>query len=64
MQLQTEQLKILAAFIAELLAAMKQRSPRPQSLSWLERRATECGLDLSNPPFADGRHLKQKHIAG
>ena len=49
-------LKVLAQFTSELLAA-ERRAP---AISWPRWFAEMSGVDLANPAFADGRHLKKR----
>jgi hypothetical protein len=51
-------IKLIAAFTAELLAAMERHRQERETLSWPEWFAAVHGVDLNNPPYADGRHLK------
>jgi hypothetical protein len=50
-------IKLIAVFTAELLAMERHRQER-ETLSWPEWFAAVHGVDLNNPPYADGRHLK------
>jgi hypothetical protein len=38
---------------------MERRAQPPEPFSWPKWFAEMNGLDLDNPPFADGRHLKK-----
>ena len=58
MQLDSE-FKVIAAFCAELISAIESRSARGQELTPWERFIRDHNIDLDNPPYADGRHLKQ-----
>jgi hypothetical protein len=51
-------IKLIAVFTAELFAAMERHRQERETLSWPEWFAAVHGVDLDNPPFADGRHLK------
>jgi hypothetical protein len=57
-QLDETALKVLASFTAELMAAMERRSQPATPLSFPEWLAAAHGIDLDNPPFADGRHQR------
>jgi hypothetical protein len=53
-------LKILARFAVEVMAASERRAPPAAPHNWLRWFAEANGIDLENPPFMDGRHLKKK----
>ena len=55
-----EEIKTIAEFTAALIVALEQREHIKQQMSWPEWFAAVHGIDLDNPPFADGRHLKAK----
>jgi hypothetical protein len=58
-QLDDRSLKVIAQFTVELLAAMERRGQSAEPFSWSKWLAEMNGLDLDNPPFADGRHLRR-----
>jgi hypothetical protein len=58
-QLDDRSLKLIAQFTAELLAAVEERGRSAEPFSWPEWLAAINGIDLNNPAFADGRHLRR-----
>lgn len=58
-------LKLLARFAVEILAATAEHRPAPAAelRNWPRWFAEMSGVDLDNPRFADGRHLKGKKAA-
>ena len=58
-QMDEHSLKLIAQFTVELLAAMERRGGQSADpLAWPKWLAAINEIDLENPPFADGRHLR------
>jgi hypothetical protein len=58
-ELNNRELGIIAEFTAALIAAMERRAQPSAPFSWPALFAEMNGIDLDNPPFADGRHLRR-----
>ena len=59
-QLDDRSLRLIAQFTVALLAALEERGQPAEPFSWPKWLAAANGIDLDNPPFADGRHLQRK----
>jgi hypothetical protein len=57
--LDNRELGILAEFAVALLEAKERRARPVEPFNWPRWFAEMNGLDLDNPPFADGRHLRR-----
>jgi hypothetical protein len=58
-ELTNRELGIIAEFTVALIAAMERRTQASAPFSWPDWFAEMNGIDLDNPPFADGRHLRR-----
>lgn len=62
-EIDQQSLKLLARFMVEVMAASERQAPPAVPYSWPRWFAEAHGIDLANPPFADGRHLRKKVAA-